>query len=275
MLEDELKNKAIARDYIAPEPSSLLTGPPPLNLKVWESSEKTTDRNVLFEIPAGTVVKAVIVGGVDCNVGVQRPIRLNMMLLRPLDNGKLPRSVRVALKGTTIICNAVGEISSERVFVRAERMSKVERNGSFIETEISAYITGEDGREGIRGPVVDRSNLVMANAATASFLEGVSQGIQGALNNQTIQKLAEANRPSKTILDVDMLRNSGMQGGSTALNKLAEYYIKRAEQLQPVIQIDTGRIVNVIFTKSVKIGEMDLKKKFDKERELKLREMQK
>ena len=54
---------------------------------------------------------------------------------------------------------------------------------------------------------------------------------------------------------------------------MADYYIKRAEQLQPAIQVAAGRVVDIVFTKTVKIGEKDLKKKFDKEREIKMKEM--
>jgi len=62
---------------------------------------------------------------------------------------------------------------------------------------------------------------------------------------------------------VDTFRNSGIQGANTALNKMAEYYIKRTEQLQPSIQIQAGRVVDVVFTKGVKIGERDLKRKLE------------
>lgn len=271
-LEETLKHPSVTYERSSIETAGLLDLPT-TKLQVWEAPDKPNDRNVLFEIPAGTVVKAVLVSGADCSVAVQKPTGPNMVLLRPLDNGKLPRNVRVALKGSVIIGNAIGDIASERVYVRTERMTLVERNGSFIETEISAYVSGEDGREGLRGVVVDRSGQIIVRAAAASVLEGISDGIQGALNNQTIQKLAEASRPSQTILDVDMLRSSALQGSSTALNKLAEYYIKRAEQLQPAIQVAAGRVVDIIFTKTVKIGEKDLKKKFDKERELKIKEI--
>ena len=271
-LEETLKHQTIAHER-SPVGTADLLEAPSAKLQVWEAAEKPNDRNVLFEIPAGTVVKAVLISGADCSVAVQKPTGPNMLLLRPLDNGKLPRNVRVALKGSVIIGNAIGDIATERVYVRAERMTLVERNGSFIETEVTAYVSGEDGREGLRGVVVDRSGQIIARATVASVLEGVSNGIEATLNNQTIQKLAEANRPSKTILDVDMLRSSGLQGASTALNKLAEYYIRRAEQLQPAIQVAAGRVVDIIFTKTVKIGEKDLKKKFDKEREMKIKEI--
>ncbi len=237
-------------------------------LKIWEAADKKEAKNVLFEIPAGTVVKAVLVSGADCSVAVQKPTGPNMILLRPLDNGRLPRNVRVPLKGSIIIGNAIGDISSERVYVRAERLTLVERSGSFVETEVSAYVSGEDGREGLRGVVVDRSGQIITRAAFAAFLQGIGQTVEATLNNQVIEKLAETTK-DQTILNVDLLRSSALQGGSTALNKLADYYIKRAEQLQPAIQIAAGRVVDVVFTKTVKIGEKDLKKKFDRERSLK------
>ena len=187
------------------------------------------------------------------------------MLIRPLENGQLPRKVRVALKDSIILASAYGDLANERVYVRADRMTLVQPNGDFVETEVSAYVSGEDGREGVRGIVVDRSGSIITRAAFASFLQGVGQSVQATLNNQTIEKLSKVG-DSQTILDVDTFRNAGMQGTNTALNKLAEYYIKRAEQLQPSIQVAAGRIVDLIFTHGVKIGEKDLKKKLEIER---------
>lgn len=238
------------------------------HLTTWSAEEGRDERHILFEIPAGTVVKAVLVSGADCSVAVQKPTGPNMVLLRPLDNGKLPRKVTVPLKGSVIIGNAIGDISSERVYIRAERMTLVQRSGDFVETDITAYISGEDGREGMRGVVVDRSGSIISRAAFASFLQGIGQGIEATLNNQTLEKLARTSS-DETILNIDMVRTSALQGGTTALGKLAEYYIKRAEQLQPAIQIAAGRVVDVVFTKSVKIGEQDLKKKLAYEREVK------
>ena len=239
--------------------------------RAWQCEENTEDRNVLFEIPAGTVVKAILVSGADCSVAVQKPTGPNMVLLRPLDNGKLPKRVKVPLKGSVIIGNAIGDLSSERVYIRAERMTLVQKSGDFIETEVTAYISGEDGREGMRGVVVDRSGQMIARAAFAAFLQGVGQTVQATLNNQVIEKLARVSA-DKSILNLDMLRNGAFQGGSTALTKISDYMIKRAEQLQPAIQIAAGRVVDIVFTKSVRVGENALKKKLEHERELKRRD---
>jgi conjugal transfer pilus assembly protein TraB len=233
---------------------------PEKHLKSWEGAEKKEGKHVSFEIPAGTVVKAVLVSGADCSVAVQKPTGPNMVLLRPLDNGNLPRNVRVPLKGSIIIGNAIGDISSERVYIRAERMSLIERGGSFAETELSAYVSGEDGREGMRGIVVDRSGQIVARAAFAAFLQGVGSGAEAALNTKAFENLADKHP------HVEGLRYGPIQGSTAALNKMTDYYIKRAEQLQPAIQIAAGRVVDIVFTKTVKIGEKNLKKKFDMER---------
>ncbi|MDN3505451.1 MAG: TraB/VirB10 family protein [Rhabdochlamydiaceae bacterium] len=236
-------------------------------IQEWRVVKSDESRHASCEIPAGTVVKAVLVSGADCSVGIHKPTGPNMVLLQPLANGRLPRRVKVPLKGSVIIGNAVGDISSERVFIRAERLTLVQKNGDFVETEVSAYISGEDGREGMRGIVVDKSGSIITRAGFASFLQGVGQGIQATLGNQTLEKLARVSS-EQSILNLDLARTAGFQGTSTALNKMADYYIKRAEQLQPTIQIAAGRIVDVIFTKTVKLGESDLKKRIQIERNL-------
>ncbi len=253
-----------ARSSPAPQPEEIAEG----EFQAWTCEEAEEDHHVLFEIPAGTVVRAVLVSGADCSVAVQKPTGPNMVLLRPLDNGKLPRKVSVPLKGSVIIGNAIGDINSERVYIRGERLTLVERNGTFIETDVSAYVSGEDGREGMRGVVVDRSGQIITRAAFAAFLQGVGQTVEATLNNQVLEKLARVSA-KESILNLDMLRNSAFQGGTTAMNKVADYMIKRAEQLQPAIQIAAGRVVDIVFTKSVRIGENDLHKKLDHERQLK------
>ncbi len=224
--------------------------------KGWERTPKKEEHSVAFEIPAGTVLKAVLISGVDCGVGVQKPVGANPVLLRPIDDGRLPRNIRVPLKGSVLIGNAQGDLSTERVMIRAERLTLVEKDGSFVETEVSAYVSGEDGREGLRGVVVDRSGQIVMRAAFSGFLQGVGQTAEAIASKQ---KTPSAQESAVSI---------GVGGSTAAMGKLTDYYIKRAEQLQPAIQIAAGRVVDVIFTKSVKIGEKDLKKKIELQRRL-------
>jgi len=262
----ELENfREEIKEGLNAKPITSLQGITPVKIASLDRFQEEEKSHVSAYIPAGTVVRCVLVSASDCSVGVQQPKGPAKMLIRPLENGQLPRKVRVALKDSIILASAYGDLANERVYVRADRMTLVQPNGDFVETEVSAYVSGEDGREGVRGIVVDRSGSIITRAAFASFLQGIGQSVQATLNNQTLEKLSKVG-DSQTILDVDTFRNAGMQGTNTALNKLAEYYIKRAEQLQPSIQVAAGRIVDLIFTHGVKIGEKDLRRKLEIER---------
>jgi len=57
-----------------------------------------------------------------------------------------------------------------------------------------------------------------------------------------------------------MLRQGASRGIGNAVEKYADFYIKRAEQLQPVIKIDGGRKLTIVFTKSVKASAVHMKK---------------
>ena len=237
-----------------------------IEVKIWSKRSLLSKRNVETEIPAGTVVKCLLISSADCSVGINTSSDPNTVLLQPIANGKLPKKVQVALKGSRIIGTAVGDIASERVRIRTERLTlMLGSSGDFIETSIAGFVSGEDGKEGLRGIVVDRSGAIISRAAFASFLQGVGQSVQATLNNQTIEKLSNVGN-TQSILDVDTFRNAGIGGANTALNKLADYYIKRAEQLQPVIQIQAGRTVDVVFLKSVKLGEKNIEKEIKKEK---------
>ena len=149
-----------------------------VEVQVWSKPSLLSKRNVDLEIPAGTVVKCLLVSSADCSVGINTASDPNTVLLQPIANGKLPKKVQVALKGSRIIGTAVGDIASERVRIRTERLTlMLGRNGDFIETSIAGFVSGEDGKEGLRGIVVDRSGAIISRAAFASFLQGVGQSI--------------------------------------------------------------------------------------------------
>ena len=60
---------------------------------------------------------------------------------------------------------------------------------------------------------------------------------------------------------------SGMAAGaSSALDRLSQYYIDRAEQLQPVIQIAAGQVVDIVFTEGTFIGSQNVKSEIEKTR---------
>ncbi len=210
-------------------------------------------------LPAGAFAQAVLIGSVDANCGVSSTSDPKPVLLRILENGTLPNNFKSKLKRCVAVGASHGDLSSERVYIRLERMSCIDKTtGEVIETDVAGYIAGEDGKAGIRGEVVDRSGSMIARAAVGGFFGGISQFMQGSIMNQQLSQLSKET-DGKAIFNMDALKQGGVQGVGSALDKLSDYYIKRAEQLQPVIQIAAGRTVDIVFTHGAKIGSQSTK----------------
>lgn len=209
-------------------------------------------------IPAGVTVKAILVSSTDAPCGVYSSTDPQPVKLRILDDGHLPKKVRAKLKGGVIIGSAFGNLSSERVNIRIERLTQTKPSGDFIETEVAGYVTGEDGKYGVRGIVVDKAEQFVGNAAVSGLFGGIAKYFQTTANAQNISQATDG-LPNN--FQWDMLKSGGLSGSNNALEKLSEYYIKRAEQLQPVIQIASGRRVDITFTHGTDIGDLYTKDK--------------
>lgn len=202
-------------------------------------------------IPSGTTVRALLVSSIDAPCGVYSNSDPQPVKLRVLDDGHLPKSVEAHLKGGLIIASAYGDISTERVYMRLERLTKVEANGEFIETNVTGFISGEDGKYGVRGVVVDKSGRIVANAAASGFMSGIGQFLNTTMISEQFDGCC-----NKGALGLPLLQEGGLQGASNAFDVLADYYINRAEQIKPVIQVTAGRIVDITFTHRAELGDL-------------------
>ena len=76
-------------------------------------------------VPAGTFVRAVMLGGADASTGVNSQSNPTPVLFRLLDTGTLPNHHHSHLKDCVATAAAIGDISSERGLMRLERFSCV------------------------------------------------------------------------------------------------------------------------------------------------------
>jgi conjugal transfer pilus assembly protein TraB len=212
---------------------------------------KTTDNT----IPAGAFAKAILLGGVDASTSIQSASDPRPVLLRVTDPGTLPRKFKSDLKGCHVLAASYGDISSERVFMRLEKLTCVERKtGEVVEMNVQGYVAGEDGRAGLRGSVVDRAGESMRNALVGGFFSGMGSFLSQAHNPVTFSPmngLAQTN----PLTNESILKHGAAKGASNALEKYADFYIKRAEQLQPVIQVAAGRPVDIVFSQGLAFGD--------------------
>ena len=222
-------------------------------------SKKDKRKTIENTIPAGAFAKAVLIGGVDASTSITAQKDPRPVLLRVTDNGNLPRRFKSDLKACHVLASSYGDLSSERVYMRLEKLTCTERlTGEISETEVSGYIVGEDGRAGVRGVVADRAGPMLRNSFAAGFLSGMSNffGAQQQKAAFPVSPLGQSN-----ALDAKQMLGAGAaEGTSSALDKYAEFFIKRAEQLQPVLQVAAGRAVDIVFTQGTEFGETSVKK---------------
>jgi conjugal transfer pilus assembly protein TraB len=228
-------------------------------------------KNIEDTIPAGAFAKAVILGGVDAATTINAQSDPKPLLVRLTDTGTLPRRFKSDLEDCHIVASSYGELSSERIYARLEKLTCIEREtGVIVETQVAGYIAGEDGRVGIRGAVVEKSQQYLAN----SVVGGVLQGVAGILTPQqpTILSPLTGMSLNQAEANKDKFQRGFGTGAASSMDRLSKYYIERAEKIQPVIQVGAGRIVDVVFTEGSPIGTELVKKKLEKRRQKQAKE---
>jgi conjugal transfer pilus assembly protein TraB len=196
-------------------------------------------------VPAGTYVRAVMLGGADASAGVSNQNNPSPTLFRLLDNGMLPNKAKSHLKGCVATAAAIGDISSERGEIRLERLSCTRKDTSILDVPVEATVFGYDGKNGMRGQPLWREGPLLARAFGAGLLSGIGNGVAQAYTNTSLTPLA----PVQTIDNQHILEYGLANGVSNAAEKLADYNIRRAEQYHPVIQVSAGQVVDIVFLK--------------------------
>jgi conjugal transfer pilus assembly protein TraB len=214
-----------------------------MGLKKTESSP-AEGYNISNFIPVGSFAKSVLLTGVDAPAAVSSADNPVPMVLRIIDNAVLPRGMRGEIDTCHVTASAYGEISEERVRVRLDKISCTYLDGRIFVDNIDGYVTGEDGKSGIRGKVVWREGALITRSFAAGFLGGVSQGIGDAAGEISTSPLGTV----QTYPGSELFQQGIGTGAGSALNKLSEYYIKRAEQYHPVIEVEAGRLVDIVIS---------------------------
>ena len=212
--------------------------------------ESESDRKEGY-VPAGSFVRVALLGGLDAPTGGQAQTNPHPILMRTQDNAFLPNRYRFEIKECFILASSYGDISSERAFARLENLSCVRRDGRAVDMTVKGYVVGEDGKAGMRGRLISKQGQVLANALLAGIGSGIGQAFQNSATTQSISPLGTIG----TVTPGQQLQNGVSSGVGKTLDRLSKYYIDLAEKLFPVIEIDAGRTVEVVFTKGFSLGD--------------------
>ena len=209
--------------------------------------EKTSAENYL---PAGTFMRVVLLAGLDAPTGGQAQNNPHPILMRVLDPAQLPNRYMADMKDCVVTANGYGDISSERAYIRTDRLSCIDQKGGAVDISLKGYVAGEDGKAGMRGRLVSKQGQALANA----FLAGIGSGIGQAFKESSSTVSTSPLGSTSTVTDGKELQAGLASGVGSAMSQLSKYYIKLAEQVFPVIEVDGGRVVDVVLTRGQSIG---------------------
>lgn len=239
--------------------------PADLSMRTLEDNEEIAlpESNYNY-IPATSYVTGKLLGGIAVSTSVSASSAPIPVVIRLEARGNLPKDFAVDIKHCRILASAYGDISSERAIIRAEEMVCENRHeGLIIITRVAGVIHGDDGMNGIRGSVVSMSEKHFKNAFTSGVLSGFANTASGR-SGLNITSLGAVDTKSKGARE---LATDGLaKGASTAAEKLADYHIKLAENISPVILVPGGTKVDVMFTKGVHVGSRNIRDKLEKAR---------
>jgi conjugal transfer pilus assembly protein TraB len=202
-------------------------------------------------LPGGTYCKAVVDMGVAASTATNSQGNPEPIKLRLVDDGNLPGGLKGQVRDAVLIGACYGDISSERARCRLETLTWKDKNGTQIEKAIEGWVVGEDGLAGIRGQVVDRAGAVAREAFGAGLLSAAANFLkfEATAGVYPMTPFGQTNALSKE----GALKGAAASGAGSALDKLAEFSIKRAEQMQPVILVASGRVVDVLLKTGVSL----------------------
>ena len=162
------------------------------------------------------------------------------------------------LIGCIIQGQAVGDISSEKAYVKPTVMTCAKKPNTVIEIPVKGYIISQ-GKSGIRGKVISREGDLVLK----SFLSGVISGLGGGVSQSMRPKyeMTSGSLVGEKQSLKDILSGGMASGVGSSSDRLSDYFIKKAEQYQPVISIDEGTIVDIVFQEGFSMEEVKNEKK--------------
>jgi len=215
-------------------------------------------------IPEGVYVKGVLLGGIVVSTSMGSSAEPVPVVIRVTDSGNLPKNFNMDLSKCKIIGSSYGDLSSERAIIRAETLTCNDEAAELIyTTKVAGLIYGDDGMNGIKGRVVQTSNKHLKNAMLGGMISGFASSAKGQ-DPMFITGSGAVNTKKKGF--ADMATEGAFSGASNAAEKIADYYIKQAESMSPVLLISGGAKVDVLFTKGVYFGALDIQEKLEKAR---------
>ncbi len=206
----------------------------------------------VVDIPAGSIITGTLLTGMDAPTSKNARSEPYPILMRVDTVSILPSRRTLDLTEAFLIAGGFGDLSSERVYLRADTLSMIRPDGKPIEKALQAWGNGEDGKSGIRGRLISRQGALVARALAA----GVAEGFSSVFRKAAVPVVATSSGGSaqfQNLLSESSLQSGTAAGVGKALDRLSEYYLDLADQMHQVVEVDAGRKVDFVLLKGIQI----------------------
>jgi conjugal transfer pilus assembly protein TraB len=214
-----------------------------------EEAKKPAEKpQTLTYLPSGSFAKARLLNGAIAPTrgqGSGNPVPLLMELV---DDAVMPNLYRSGIKRCFVTANATGELASERVLVRLDRLSCIDEKGGAVDTKLQGYLSGEDGKTGLQARLVTKSGQAIANALFTGTLAGLGKAVSLASEETKTSAFGTVSSSVK-----NPWRSGIGEGSSHAMDRITDYYLKLASDMFPVLEVDSGRVVEIVLSKGISI----------------------
>ncbi len=205
-------------------------------------------------LPPNSFARARVIVGVDASAGVNSqtdPLPVVLRVTGParsvFANGKL---LTTKIEGCLVNGAARGDLSSEKVYVKLQKMTCPQPGGRYAVSEVKGFIAFA-GKTGVRGRVVSREGSLVTQALVAGMMGGFGRGFS-ANSNSIFQGTNISTDGKRAKLSTgDILEGGVGEGVAQTGDMVSKYLIERAEQYQPVIEMPTGIDVEIVFLEGV------------------------
>ena len=222
-----------------------------IDTKIFSISANKKEYDPKYYLPLGSYATAKLLSSVDVGVGVSslsepRPclIRVESEALSAAFKEDISQKYKTNIKGAMITCEARGDLSSERGYIRLLDMTIEGTKGKIVELAVKGFVSSY-GKAGIRGRVIERETDKVWWATLTGFFSSLGNGVSQRYQPSTTitGSVAQTQQNSENIL------KSGIGAGAAkALDRVSQYYIEKMEQIQPVVSLPQGLVIEVIFT---------------------------
>ena len=213
---------------------------------------------------SGAFAPISLLNGLDAGTAAATQANPMPVLMDVMNQATLPGLAKYRLRNCFILGTGYGDLSAERVYVRFSRLSCVDKAQDLVlSADVSGYLVDSDGKLGLRGTVHDRQGAKLGKALLAGFAEGLAGALgqaQGSMSSSLTSGLT-----TSTVTGASALRSSGLGGAQVAASQLADFYLKEAQNIFPVISINAGRTGTAVFSSSTSLHWESAKNDFVKD----------